>query len=187
MPYPRNQIVAESDRHAHVTKDSKLGQERQLFPGTKSSNQPPRCTMGQKVMLSLQNINSPNVNKRMKPRWLRPFPITQDNDQRNNYNRNLSSNAVLRHIPKTFHIGLLKLYRETNRHELPQRHHREQGPLKDDRYGVEKRVNFRFRQPAREPLYQMRWKGYLPSQDQWIHSDEMDEEFKFRFWQGEDQ
>ena len=58
--------------------------------------------------------------------------------------------------------------------------------MKDDRYEVEKAVNLMFSHLAREPLYQIRWKGYLPSQDQRIHGDEIEEEVKFRFWQQED-
>ena len=77
-------------------------------------------------------------------------------------------------------------YRENNHHEIPQRHYSEPGPVKDDRYDVEAAVNYRFSHPAREPRYQIRWKGYLPSQDQWIHSDEIDEEVKFTIGQEED-
>ena len=76
-------------------------------------------------------------------------------------------------------------YRENNHHEIPQRHYSEPGPVKDDRYDVEAAVNYRFSHPAREPRYQIRWKGYLPSQDQWIHSDEIAVEVKFGFWQAE--
>ena len=58
--------------------------------------------------------------------------------------------------------------------------------MKDDRYEVEKAVNFIFSHSGRAPLYQIRWKGYLPSNDQWIHADEIDDDIKFRFWQEED-
>ena len=58
--------------------------------------------------------------------------------------------------------------------------------MKDDRYEVEKAVNFRFSHPARDTLYQIRWKAYLPSDDQWIHADKIDNDIKFRFWQEED-
>ena len=57
--------------------------------------------------------------------------------------------------------------------------------MKDDRYEVKKAVNFKFSHPARYPLYQIRCNGYLPSDDQWIHADEIDAEVKFRFWQEE--
>ena len=113
-------------------------------------------------MLSSQNINLPNVNKKMKARWLGLFPISQVNYQRNNYTLDLSSNADLRHIHKTFHIGLLKPHRENDLREFPRRHYSTPGPVQDDRYEVEKAVNFRFSHSAREPLYQIRWKVYLP-------------------------
>ena len=136
-------------------------------------------------MLSSHNINLPNVNKKMKLRWLGPFPITQVNYPRNNYTIDLSSNFDLRQIHNTSHISLLELYRENNQEAFPLRHHAKPGPVKDDRYEVEKPVNFKFSHPARDPLYQIRWKGYLPSDDQWIHADEIDAEVKFRFRQEE--
>ena len=121
----------------------------------------------------------------MKPRWLVPFRITQVNYQRNNYTLDLSSNSDLRHIHKTSHIGLLKPHRENHQDQFPQRHYNQSGRVKDDRYEVEKVVNFRSSHAAREPLYQIGWKPNLTSQDQWIHRNKIDEEVKFRFWQEE--
>ena len=83
-------------------------------------------------------------------------------------------------------MGLLKPYCENDQQVLPECHHAEPGPVEDDRCEVEKAVNFRFRHPGRDPLYQIRWKGYLPSNDQWIHADEIDDDIKFRVWQEED-
>ena len=169
-----------------ATNNLKLANERQSFQANKRRNQPSRWKIQQKVLLSSQNINVPNVNKKMKSRWLGPFPITQVDCQHNNYTLDLSSNTDLHQIHKTLHIGLLKLYRENKQPEFPQRHNSEPGPVRDNRYEFENVVNFRFHHLAREPLYQIRWKGYRPSQDQWIYSDQIDEEVKFRFWQEED-
>ena len=166
MPYPLNKIVAESDRHAQLTNDLKRTKKRQSFQANKRRNQALRWKIAQKVMLSSQNINLPNVNKKMKPRWLEPFPITQVNHQRNNYSLDLSSNAPLRQIHKTFQIGLLKSYDENHQHEFPQCPYSKPGPVKDVWCVVEEAVHFRFSHLAKEPLYQIRWKGYLPTQDQ---------------------
>ena len=186
MLYPFNEIVPDIDRPAQESNNLQLGQESQSFQANKRRDQGPRWKIGQKEILLSQNMNLPNDNKKMMPRWLEPFPITQVYDQRNNYTLDLSSITDLRQIHKTFHIGLLKAYRENKRQELPQRPYSEPGPMKDDRYEVENVVDFRFSHPAREPLHQIRWDGYLPSQEKWIHRDEIDEELKFKFWQGED-
>ena len=181
MPYPLNKIVADTDRHAQVIHNLKIAKERQSFQANKRRNQRPRWKIGQQVMLSSQNINLPNLNKKIKPRWLGAFPITQVNYNGNNYTRNLDSNFDLHHIHNTLHIGLLKPYPENIQQVFPERHYAEPGPVKDDRYDVETAVNFRFSHPARDPLYQIRWKRYLPSDDQWIHADEIDDDMKFRF------
>ena len=111
MPYPLNKIVADIERHAQVTDNLVLPKEGQSLQANESRNQPPSWKIGRKVMLSSQNINLPNVEKKRKPSWLGPFPITQVDCQHNNYTLDLSSDADLRHIHKTFHIGLLKPYR----------------------------------------------------------------------------
>ena len=66
MPYARNQIVADTDRHAQVTNYLKVAKERQSFAVNKSRHQPLRCKLAQKVTLSIPNINLPNVYKKMK-------------------------------------------------------------------------------------------------------------------------
>ena len=180
MPYPLNKIIEETYRHALGTNNLKLAKERQSFEANKNRNQPLRSKIGQKVMLSSQNINLPNVNNKMKPRWLGPFPITQVNYQGHNYILDLSSNADLRQIHKTCQIGLRKLYRENNQQEFPQRHNSAPGPSKVDMYEVEKAVDFRFSHSVRQPIDQIAWNAYLPSQDKWIDRDEIDEEVEFR-------
>ena len=79
MLYHNNKIIAESDRHGEVTNNLKLVKERQSFQANKRRNQAPKWKIGQQLMLSTQNMNLPNVNKKMKPRWLGPFPITKVN------------------------------------------------------------------------------------------------------------
>ena len=58
--------------------------------------------------------------------------------------------------------------------------------MKNDGYEVEKAVDFSISHTAREPPYDIRWQGYLPSQDQWIHRDDIDAEIDCIFWQEED-
>ena len=68
MPYPLNIIVADTDRHAQVTNNLKIAKERQSFQANKRTNHPTIRKIAGQVMLSLQNINLPNVHKKMKPR-----------------------------------------------------------------------------------------------------------------------
>ena len=93
MPYPRHKIIADTDRHAQVANDLRLGTERQTSQANNSSNQRPRSQIGQKLMLLLHNIKFTNANKKMKPRWLGRFPITQGNYQRNDNTLDFSRNS----------------------------------------------------------------------------------------------
>ena len=158
MPYPLYKIVVDTDRHAAVTNNLSLGKEGQSCQVKQIRNQLSRCKLVQNVILSSQNINLPNVNKKMKPRCLGLFPITQVNCQRNNYTRDLSSNSDLPQIQKPFHIVPLIPDVDNNLYEFPLRPYSESAHVTDDRYAVGKAVNYRFRHPAREPLYQIRWK-----------------------------
>ena len=93
----------------------------------------------------------------MKPRWLCLLPITQVNYQRSNYTIYVTSNVDLLHIHNTFQIGLLKAYYENKQQVFLDCHYAKPGPETDDRYEVEKAVNFCCSYLAREPLYQSRW------------------------------
>ena len=132
MHYQTNRIVAVTDRHAKVTNNTKLGKERQSLEANKARNQPPRCKIIQKVMLSSQYISLPHVNTNMTPRWLGPCPITQVKNQRNEYSLDLGSNSNQHHIHKSFPIGLLKPCRANDQHEFRQSHYCDQGPVTDD-------------------------------------------------------
>ena len=86
----------------------------------------------------------------------------------------------------TFHIGLRKPCRENNVHEFVLCHYMEPGRVKHCTWEVQKTVSFRFRHTARQALSQIRWNGYQPSHDLYIHRDEIDAEVKFRFRQHKD-
>ena len=68
MPYPLNIIVVDTDRHAQVTNNLKIAKERQSLQANKRTNHPTIRKIAAQVMLSSQNINQPNVHKKMKPR-----------------------------------------------------------------------------------------------------------------------
>ena len=156
MPYPLNHIVAVTDRHAQVTNNVNLAKLRQSFQAKTRRIQPPRWKLGQKVLWSSENIRLPNVNNKMKLRWLAPFPITQVNYHHNGYTLDLSRNLYLVHINKTFHMGLQNPYGANQNQEFLHSYYCECVPVKADRYEVENAVDFMFLDPAREPLYHIR-------------------------------
>ena len=89
----------------------------------------------------------------------------------------------LDHIHYCFNIVLLNVYHENTQHWCQQHPYSESGRVNDDRHEVEKALYFSFSHSGTEPLYQISCSEYLPRQDQWIHSDEIDEDFTFRLWQ----
>ena len=63
MSYPLNKIVADTDGDAQGTNNLTLAKASQFFQPKKRTSKPPRWKIGQKVMLSSQNIDLPNGNK----------------------------------------------------------------------------------------------------------------------------
>jgi hypothetical protein len=156
--------------------------QEQARYANKRKTKEPLLSTGQLVLLSTENINIPNVAPKVKPRWIGPFPVIRADYQRNNYQLNLSSQQDLSLIHNIFHISKLKPYVKNNDSQFPQRELIKPGPVEEDRYEIEKVLEFRTAPRTGKPQYKVRWLGYGITDDQWIDAQHITTEILQDFW-----
>ena len=102
----------------------------------------------------------------MKRIWMGPFTILLANYKRNNYSLDLSSDPSLNLIYHTFHVSKVKPYVNNNSILFPQRQLEKPGPVSEDRYEVEKVMEYHKAPRTGIPQYKVRWLRYLLQDDQ---------------------
>jgi len=155
---------------------------KQAHNANKRRIKEPQLNIGQLVLLSSENINIPNTAPKLKPRWLGRFPVTSTDYQRKNYGLDLRSKPELSLIYNTFHISKVKPYLENNDNKFPLRGLSKPGLVEDDRYEVEKVLEYRTAPRTGQPQYKVRWLGYSHNDDQWINADHITTEILQDFW-----
>ena len=93
---------------------------------------------------------------KLNPKWLGPFTVTAANYQRRNYSLNFSTEPSLNLIYDTFHVNKLKSYIPNNDKEFPGHKLEKPGPVEDDRWEVEKVLEFRLAPRTGERQYKVR-------------------------------
>ena len=103
----------------------------------------PQYKVIDKVLLSTKNINIKKESPKMKPLWIGLFTILSANYNRNNCSLDLSSDPCLNLIYNTFHISKIKPYVNNNSTLVAQCQLEKPGPVSQDRYEVEKVIEYR--------------------------------------------
>ena len=173
FPYPIKNYQPATERHnatSQALTDAKTSQAKQ--PNLYHTLEP-QHTVGDKVLLSTKNINVKNVSPKMKPLWIGPFTILSANYNCNNYSLNLSSDRSLNLICNTFHISKIKTYMNNNSTLFPQCQLEKLGPVSQDRYGVEKVIEYRKAVRIVVPQYTVHWLGYSLKHNQCINAKDI--------------
>ena len=113
----------------------------------------PKHKVRNKVLLSTKNINIKNISPKMKPLWMGPFTILSTNYNRHNYSFELSSDPSPNLIYNTFDISKVKPYMYNNSNLFPQRQWEKPGTVLQDRYEVEKVIEYCEAPQTRVPQY----------------------------------
>ena len=142
FPYLINKYQPATQRHnatSQALSSAKASQAKQvnLYRATE-----PWHKVGNKVLFSTKNINVENVSHQMKHFWIGPFTILLANYKCNNNSLDLSSDLSLNLIYNTFHSSNLKSYVNNNPTLFPQRQLEKPGPVSQDRYKVEKVIEY---------------------------------------------
>jgi len=114
FPYPINPYSHAGERHLDTCRNLYSSKVKQAKQANKKQSVPPLLSAGQKVLLSMENINLLNISRKLKPRWIGLFCILQVNRKRNNYTLDLSTDSRLSLIHNTFHISKIKPDVENN-------------------------------------------------------------------------
>ena len=147
----------------------------QALPSTKASlakqtnlhcTLEPEYKIGNKVLLSTKNINIKNVSPKMKPLWIVPFTILLANYNCNNCSLHLSRDLSWNLMYNTFLIIKIKPYVNNNSTLFPQPQVVKPGPLVQDRYVVEKVIEYRKAPRSGVTQYNVYWLGYSLEDDQ---------------------
>ena len=102
----------------------------------------PQHKITDKVLLSTKNIKFKNISPKIKLVWIGPLTILSATDNRNNYSLDLSSDPSLNLTYNTFHISKVKPCVNNNSILFLQRQIKKQWPVSQDRYEVEKVIEY---------------------------------------------
>src|SRR5258705_11870596 len=132
--------------------------------------------IGDKVLLSTQNLPLATTCRKTTPRWAGPFLVTNTYPATDNYRLKLPKEY--NRIHPTFHVRLLKRYHENDNKKFPSRKLSKPGPLPefdDECYEVRQLLGRRITKTGKIE-YHVRWKGYGPEDDNWEPVDNIDPE-----------
>ena len=126
--------------------------------------------IGVRVLLSTNNINIKKVSLKMKPIWIGLLTITTANYINNHYSLNLSTDPSQNVICNGFHICIIKAYMNNNSTLFPQCELAKTGPVTQDRYEVQKVLEYRKTLRTSIPQYKIYWFGYALADEPWINA-----------------
>jgi len=134
-------------------------------------------------MLSTQNLPAKYNSSKLSPKWIGPFKVTKELTFTQNVELDLSENPDLSNISTVFHTSLIKPY-FTNPIKFTGREKTKLGPVdeKENRYEVERVMEYRSQPGTGLPQYKVRWKGYDYHQDEWVNDKDIDHSLKKDFW-----
>ena len=102
----------------------------------------------------------------MKNLWIGPFTILSANYKHNNYSLELSADPSLNLIYKTFHVSKVKPCVNNNSNVFPQLRLEKPEPVTQDRYEVEKVIEYCKAPRTLVPQCKVLWLGYSLEDDQ---------------------
>jgi len=137
FPYLITPYTPADERHLDTSRNLYSSKVKQAKQANKKRSVSPLLSAGQKILLSMKNLNLLNTSRKLKPRWVGPFRIQHVNRKRNNYTLNLSTDSRLSLIHITFHISKIKPYGENDSNNFPGRDEEQPVEVTEGRWEVE--------------------------------------------------
>ena len=129
-----------------------------------------------------QQRTSTYRHQKTKQVWIGPFKIQKFNHWFNNYTLDFSEHPELQLLYNNFHISVLKPYYRNDPSKFPNREAEKPPPVQDDRYLVEKVLEFRSKLGIGGREYKVRWTRYGPEYDEWLKPEDIDSDLLENYW-----
>src|SRR5213080_2293891 len=110
---------------------------------------------------------------KLDPLYSGPFKVTHINHWTDNYSCDFTEFPELQAIHNKFHISALK---PAEKPKTFTKQDQKPGPVEDDRWEVEKVLEFRTHPRTGAKQYKVRWQGWTKEHDQWINKEDLDSE-----------
>ena len=117
-----------------------------------------------------------------KPAWIGRFKVQTFHHWFNNYTPDFSEHPELQLLHNNFHILVLKPYYRNDPSKFPNREAEKPPPVQDDKYLLEKVLEFRSRPGSGKREYKVRWTEYGPEYDEWVSADDIDSDLLENYW-----
>ena len=182
FPYHINKYQPATERHNGTSQALTNAKANQAKRANLHCTTEPLHKIGDKVLLSTKDINIENILHKMQPLWIGPFTMLSANYNCNNYSLDLSSDPSLNLIYNTFHISKIKTCVNNNSTLFPQRQLEKPGPVSQDRYEVEKVIEYRKAPRTGVLQYKVRWLGYSLEDDLCINTTDISTGILQDFW-----
>ena len=173
FPYPTNKYQLVMEGHNTTSQALTIAKTSQAKQANLHRTLEPQHKVGDKVLLSTNNIDIKNVSPKLKPLWIGLFTFLSANYNRNNYSLELFSDPSLNLIYNTFHISKVKPYVNKNSTLFLQYQLEKPGPVLQDRYEIERVIEYRKALHTSVPQYKVHWLEYSLEDDQWIDAKDI--------------
>jgi hypothetical protein len=149
--------------------------EQQTEQANKRRRPAPTYTIGQQVLLSMENIkHKTSVRSKLQAKWSGPFTITQYWPDTDNVQLELPTDWMIHNI---FHTSLVKPYKKNNDEKFPSRKHQRPPPIPeaDPQENVYEVEAIRDNKVLRgQNYYLVKWTGWPESDNQWVKEKDME-------------
>ena len=160
----------------NASKNISEARKQQTVQANKRRRPSPLYTIGQKVLLSMENIKSKTstISKnKLQPKWSGPFIVTQYWPNQDNIQLELPADWKIYNI---FHTSLIKPYIENDDQRFPSRKNTRPPPVpeadpQEDIYEVEAIRNHKTIRGY--PYYLVKWTGWPESDNSWVRESHM--------------
>ena len=170
FPYHINNYQPATKRHNATFQAFTNAKDRQAKQANVHRTLKPQHKVGDKVLLSTKNMNIKNISYKMQPLWIGPFTILSANYNPNNYSLDLSSNLSQHLTRNTFHVSKIKPPRNNNSILFPQAQLKIPGPVPQDRYDIEKGMEYGKATRTGITQSKVRWVRYSFEDNQLINA-----------------